>query len=66
MKPTNATQRLAGLIIGEGLDTWVASRRREGFGWDRIATDLAVATEGEIVTSGQTLRRWYAEVEVAA
>jgi hypothetical protein len=62
----NPTQVLAGLILGEDLGAWVAQRRHENIGWDRIATDLALATGGRIVTTGQTLRRWYADSEVAA
>lgn len=64
MKP-NATQRLAALILEQNLDVWVASRRNTGTGWDRIATELAVATQGQIVTSGKTLCRWYAEAVAA-
>jgi len=66
MKPTNTTQQLAGLILGQPLEKWVGTRRTEGSGWDRIATELALTTEGKIVTSGQTLRRWYADTRVAA
>lgn len=66
MKPTNHSQRLAGLILGQDLASWVAARRTSGAGWDRIATELAVATEGDIVVTGQTMKRWYADISVAA
>lgn len=59
-RPTPST-RLAGLLLGEDLDTWVARRRSAGESWDTIANALSYATQGQVTLSHEWLRRLYAE-----
>ena len=54
-------QRLAEVIMGEPLAPWIASRREPEFrrSWRVIANELAAATGGEVVVSGEAVRTWY-------
>lgn len=60
------TQRLAGLILGRDLGTFVAERRADGRAWRYIARDLYEATSGEVDVTYETLRSWYPDERVAS
>ena len=57
------TQLMAGHIaeqkLGYPLDDWVADQRDADKSWQTIATDLSNQTDGIVVVSWETLRRWY-------
>ena len=52
------TQRLAGMLLGEPVDDWIARQRAEGKGWRTIAADLHERTNGQIDVSHEAVRRW--------
>ena len=60
------TQRLATLILGRDLGSFVAERRAEGRAWRFVARDLYEATGGEIDVTYETLRSWYPDERVAS
>lgn len=56
---TTPTARLADLLLKEGLDEFVNSRRQAGQSWRRISLDLRDATDKVIDVTHQALRRWF-------
>lgn len=58
MAPT-PTYRLADLLLDDGIDEYVASRRREGRSWRRIALDLLEDINLDV--THETLRSWFPE-----
>lgn len=60
------TQRLATMILGRDLGTFVAERRANRRAWRYIARDLYEATGGEIDVTYETLRSWYPDERVAS
>ena len=55
------TQRLAGLILGEPVQTWIARRREAGASWRDIAADLRDRSNGQVSVSHEAVRRWAEE-----
>lgn len=53
------TYRLAEILLGEPLDEWVRSRRRNGASWRLIAMELWQRTNQEVIVSFETLRSWF-------
>lgn len=66
MPKQTAKQRLADLILGVPLATFVAERRANGTAWRRISRELLDATDGSIDISGESLRSWFCDDEVGA
>ncbi|UNX54122.1 hypothetical protein MF406_14395 [Georgenia sp. TF02-10] len=60
------TQRLASVLLGQDVQTFIAERRETRRAWRFIARDLYEATDGQIDVTHETLRQWYAETERAA
>lgn len=58
----NATQALLGRTLGVPLDQFVATRRKVGMSWQRIADELNERNGTTI--SGETLRRWFHRPDV--
>lgn len=56
------TQRLASILLGESVQTFIATRRENGRPWRFIARDLYDATEGQIDVTHETLRQWHGDV----
>lgn len=52
----NAKTRLASLLLGEDLETWVSTRREQQKSWLAIARELNDATKGEVTFSHEGLR----------
>ena len=59
------TQRLANVVLGEDLETFVTSRRPER-SWRLIARDLREATDGQVDVTEQTLQNWYGKADSEA
>lgn len=55
-------QRLASLILGQPVQTWIASRRDSGRSWRLVARDLYEATNGQIDVTHETVRNWAEQV----
>ena len=55
------TQRLASLLLGSDVRTFIAERRTDGKAWRFIARDLYDATEGQVDVTYETLRQWFGE-----
>ncbi len=51
--------RLAGLLLGQELESWVKERRDASVSWDRISAELRFATNQEVSISSEWLRRLY-------
>ena len=49
------TQRLAGMLLGEPVDDWIARQRAEGKGWRTIAADLRERTNGQVDVSHEKI-----------
>lgn len=47
--------------MGEPLAPWIAARRDPDFrrSWRVIANELAAATNGQVVVSGEAVRQWH-------
>lgn len=60
--PPSPTYLLASRLLGEPAGSWIARQRRPDEdlrrSWRKIATNLAEATEGQVVVSGSTVNRW--------
>ena len=58
-----AAKRLADLLLGEPVETWIAQRREKKVAYRLIARELFEATDGEIDVTDNTIRNWlrYAE-----
>ena len=56
------TQRLAGLLLGQPVDRWIAERRKAGRSWRLVARDLYEATNGQIDVTHETVRTWAEDV----
>lgn len=50
-------RELADLLIPGGLEAFVESRRPTS--WQRIATEVYLATKGRVELSDETLRTWF-------
>lgn len=50
---------LAGHLLGQDLESWVSERRDAGQSWDKVATDLYIATDQQVSISSEWLRRLY-------
>lgn len=50
--------RLADVLLAEGLEVFVATRRAAGQSWRRIARDLYEETNHEVDVAQETLRSW--------
>lgn len=59
------TQRLADILLGEPVESWVAQRRNEGKSWRRISNELRDETKGDIDVAPPTLISWATEAEHA-
>lgn len=53
-----ATQRLASVLLGEDIRTFISTRREQGRAWRFIARDLYEATNGQVDVTHETLRQW--------
>ena len=51
-------QRLATIILGEDVITWLRARRAKGRSWYQLADDLAEATNGDVSLSHEAVRSW--------
>lgn len=54
----NPHQRLASLLLGEPLDSYIKTRRDAKRSWRLIAREIYDKTEGQIDVTPQTLRNW--------
>lgn len=62
MPPTETpTQRLAAMLLGQPVHTWISERRIGGSSWRTIAVDLKHATNGQVVVSHEAVRQWSEE-----
>lgn len=52
-------EKLAKMMFGTSLESWVKSHRDAGMSWDRISRQLAAQTEDAVEYTGETLRRKY-------
>lgn len=52
------TQRLASILLGESVTTYIGKQRETGQSWRRIADSLRTATDGQIDVTYETLRSW--------
>lgn len=52
------TQRLAGLILGEPVDSWIRKQRIGGKAWRDIAAELRDRTNGQVDVSYEAIRKW--------
>lgn len=62
-------QRLAAVLLGGDLRTWVADRRNPPDvrrSWRLIANELRRETEGQVDVTGETLRSWFKDVDEEA
>lgn len=67
MTKATMTQKLATVLLGSDLETFVVSRKDAGLSWRLIARDLREATDSQVDVTGQTLQNWYgARVEAAS
>jgi hypothetical protein len=62
--PTDQTpnQRLASLILGQPVQSWIITRRTAGRSWRLVARDLYEATNGQIDVTHETVRNWAEQV----
>lgn len=65
MAPT-PKQQLASVLLGENLDSYVATRRSTGRTWRLIARDIYEATNGQVDISHESLRGWYPDAQKAS
>lgn len=66
METPTATQRLASVLLGGDLRSWVEDRRNPADvrrSWRVIANELRYATNGEVNVTGETLRGWFGDVD---
>jgi hypothetical protein len=61
MNTPSPTQRLASILLGEPVTTWVARQRSAGRSWRLVARDLYERTGGQIDVTHETLRLWVPE-----
>lgn len=59
------TQRLATVLLGRSVHTWLTEQRAAGSSWRQIADDLGTATNGQIEVSYEAVRRWHGELVAA-
>ena len=58
MPPLTPNQKLAGLLLGQPVKDWLATRRATGRSWRLIARDLYEATNGQIDITHEAARKW--------
>lgn len=61
-----ATQRLASVLLGQDVLTFISERRAAKRPWRYIVRDLYEATEGQIDVTHETLRQWEAAGKAGA
>ena len=61
-----ARMRLAELVLGQPLDTYLIERRAEGDSFRKIARDMRDATNGDVDITEVTLRSWCARLDVTS
>lgn len=59
------TQRLANILLGMDVRTFIREKRDNGRAWRFIARDLYEATNGQIDVTYETLRQWYSDDQAA-
>jgi len=62
---TTASQRLASLLLGEDIATWIERCRHPlpdtTRSWDTVAAKLSAATDGQVKLRGETIRKWHVQ-----
>lgn len=66
MENLTPKRRLADLLLPEGLEHFVRSRRANGVAWRVVARDLWMETEGELDITFESLRAWFPDEAEAA
>jgi hypothetical protein len=51
--------RLADILLGQDLGSWVGERRDAGLSWEKVAAELLTSTNGQVKITGEWLRRLY-------
>jgi hypothetical protein len=59
------TRKLVEVLFSGDLEAWVSICRGAGQSWRSIAWDLNERLGGECTISHETLRAWFAEVDIA-
>jgi hypothetical protein len=59
MRRRTATYHLADVIIPEGVQKFVLSRRAAGLSWRRIVLEMRDVTGARVDVSHETLRSWF-------
>ena len=55
------TQRLAELLLGQSVESWIAAKRDAGRSWRQIADDLTEQTNGQVTVSHEAIRLWMSD-----
>lgn len=50
------------MLLGRPVQTWIAEQRANGSSWRKVADDLRIATNGQIVVSHEAVRGWHEAV----
>jgi hypothetical protein len=65
-KPSTPVQRLASVLIGRPVTSFIAERRAAGDTWQTVRDALCEATAGEVDVTWQAVQKWAAEAELQA
>jgi len=55
------TKRLAELLLGQSVESWIATKRDAGRSWRQIADDLSEQTNGQVTVSHEAVRLWMSD-----
>lgn len=57
--------KLASIMLGRPVETWIQEQRDQGKSWHKVALALNAATNGQIELTGEAIRLWSKQGDAA-